>query len=365
MTILWSKSTNPLCLTSQYSWILGAVRLLVFSNPFCMVSINFLYCRSLHPAAQIASGEMSATLSLAPNYDNRIDDLTQSSMSWDSMMSKWEGSVRNPFRSACKMAGGLRETASEALCHFPGQWWMVNLYLRIFSFSLNNRGFGILLRSLSPNSPFSGLWSVTTIRFGQPITNIQHFSNAHAIAAALPLIGAYLHLANIGRQPTGALSVIHMQYFCSSRKPIPSLLLSGVRQVTRFFSNVEIPFLTKSTMTFFECSNASLRLLSHTRCESHLTKSRNGSMTGPSEYAQATWLTSLNHDLTSVRVLGIGKPNIASSMDSEGVIPEGVFGGLQTALCLGKIGIFLCWARFHFLRNEGENWRCERRPLQC
>ena len=48
-------------------------------------------------------------------------------MTSDSMMSTWESSVGNPFKSACKMAGGLRETALEALCHFPGQCWMVNL----------------------------------------------------------------------------------------------------------------------------------------------------------------------------------------------------------------------------------------------
>ena len=137
-----------------------------------MVSINFLYCRSLHPAARIASGEMSATLSLAPNDDNRVVDFTQSSMPSDSMMFTWEGLVGNPFRSAFKMAGGLRKTPSEALCNFPGQCWMVNLYLRVFSFSLNNQGFGILLRSLSLNSPFCGSWSVTTISFGQPIMNI-------------------------------------------------------------------------------------------------------------------------------------------------------------------------------------------------
>ena len=257
MTILSSKSTNPSstlrrCLTSQYSQISGAVRLRVFLNPFCMVSINFLYRRSLCPAARIASGEMRATLSLALN-DNTVVDLTQSSMWSDSMMSNWEGSVGKPFRSACKMVGGLRETASEALCYFPGQCWMVNLYPRVFSFSLNNWEFEILLRSLSPKSPFSGSWSVTTIRFGQPIMNIRHFSNAHAIAATSPSIGVYLDSAsmqnlmpaNIRCQPsgqqTGALSVVHMQYFCSSRKPIPSLLQSGVRQVTRFFSNVKIP----------------------------------------------------------------------------------------------------------------------------
>ena len=144
----------------------------------------FFVLQSLCPAARIASGEMSATLSLALSDDYRVVDLTQSSMSSDSMMSTWEGSVGNPFRRACKMAGGLHETASEALCHFPGQFWMANLYLRVFSFSLNNRGFGILLRPLSPKSPCSGSWFVTTIWFGQPITNIQHFSNSHAIAAA-------------------------------------------------------------------------------------------------------------------------------------------------------------------------------------
>ena len=88
---------------------------------------------------------------------------------------------------------------------------MVNLYLKVFSFSLNNWGFRILLRSLSLNSPFSGSWSVTPIKFGQPITNIQKFSNAHVIAAASPSIGAYLRSAsmqnllpkNIRRQPSG------------------------------------------------------------------------------------------------------------------------------------------------------------------
>ena len=74
-----------------------------------MVSINFLYCRSLCPAARIVSGEMSATLLLAPNDDNRVVDLTQSSMLSDSMMSNWEGSVGNPFRSACKMASATSQ----------------------------------------------------------------------------------------------------------------------------------------------------------------------------------------------------------------------------------------------------------------
>ena len=72
------------------------------------------------------------------------------------------------------VAGGLRETASEALCYFPGQCWVINLNLRVFSFSLNNREFEILLRSLSPKSPFSGSWSVTTIRLGLTPTHYEH-----------------------------------------------------------------------------------------------------------------------------------------------------------------------------------------------
>ena len=73
----------------------------------------------------------------------------------------------------------------------PGQCWMLKEYRRHFSFSLKRRGLCTLLRSLSPNIPVSGWWSVTTIICGQPMTNIQHFSSAQAIAAASPSIGAY------------------------------------------------------------------------------------------------------------------------------------------------------------------------------
>ena len=54
----------------------------------------------------------------------------------------------------------------------------------------------------------------------------------------------------------------------------------------------------------------------HIKCESCLMR--------PSEYALVTWLTSPNHDLASVNVFGMGKLNIVSSMDLEGVTPEGV-----------------------------------------
>ena len=151
------------------------------------------------------------------------------------------------------------------------------------------------------------------------MTNIRHFSKANSIAAASPLIGAYLLSASIQNllpanirchpsgQQTGALSVVHEQCFCNRRKPIPSLLISGARQVMRFFSNVAMPFRTRSTMTCLECWNAASRPWSQAKSESRLTRSRKGSMTGPSEYAQATWLTCPNHDLASVSVFGIGK----------------------------------------------------------
>ena len=76
---------------------------------------------------------------------------------------------------------------------------------------------------------------------------MRYFSNANAIAAVSPSIGAYIRSAsmqnllpaNIRRQPsgqqTGALSVVHEQYYCSSRKPISSLLQSRARQVARSF----------------------------------------------------------------------------------------------------------------------------------
>ena len=102
------------------------------------------------------------------------------------------------------------------------------------------------------------------------MTNIRHFSKAYAIAAASPSISAYLLSASIQNllpanirchpsgQQTGALSVVQEQCFCNRSKPIPSLFQSGARQVMRFFSNVAMPFRTRSTMTRLECWNAAL-----------------------------------------------------------------------------------------------------------
>ena len=194
MTILWSKSTRLLsvlkcCLISQYSWTSGAVRLHVLGNPFCISSISLVYCGSLCLAAWMRSSEVSAISLFTPNIANRVVDLTQSFMSLDTVMSDREGSAGSMFRSACKIVTELWEIASEALCLFPGQCWRVSLYLKAFSFILNSCGFWILLQ----NNPFSGSWSVTTIRVGQPMENMWYFSNAHAIAAASPSIGMYLN----------------------------------------------------------------------------------------------------------------------------------------------------------------------------
>ena len=184
---------------------------------------------------------VSAILSFSLNIADRVVDSTQLFMLLAFVMLDWESSAGSMLRSYCKMATGLQETVSEALCCFPGKFWMVNLYLRIFFFSLNNRGFWSLLRSLSPNYPFSCSWSVTTMRLGQSMINMQHFSNVHAIAAVSPSISMYLHSVSIWNlmpvnirhqcsgQQTGALSVVHEQCFCWSRKPILSLLQSRVR----------------------------------------------------------------------------------------------------------------------------------------
>ena len=75
--------------------------------------------------------------------------------------------------------------------------------------------------------------------------------------------------------------------------------------MTRSFSNVAMPFQTKSIMTCLECWNAVLRLWFYVKCKFCLMRSQMGSMTGPSKYAQATWLTNPNHDLALVSVLGI------------------------------------------------------------
>ena len=113
----------------------------VLGNPFCIVLMSSMYCGSLCPAARMRSGEVRAVLQFAPNVAMVVVDTTQSSMSSDSVTSDCVGLAGNTSSSDFNTLVGLRETASEALCHFPGQCWIVNLYLSVFSFSLNNLGF--------------------------------------------------------------------------------------------------------------------------------------------------------------------------------------------------------------------------------
>ena len=231
-----------------------------------------LYCGSPGPAAWIRSGDMMAILLLPANVAIKAVDSVISLILLNSSISDWNGFAGNTSRRAWTIATEWQETVSEPLCHFLGQCWMVNWYVRVFSLSQNNRGFWILLRSWSPNNPFSGSWSVTTMTFRQPMKNIWPFSNAHAIAAVLPSIGAYLCLAsvqnllpeNIREQSSGqqirAFSIVHWQCFCRSRKPISSLIQSRARQVTQSLSNVVTPFWTSSIITCLESLNVSSKL---------------------------------------------------------------------------------------------------------
>ena len=144
----------------------------------------------------------------------------------------------------------------------------------------------------------SGSWSLITMMLGKPMTNIWHFSNAHAASSS---IGAYLRSAsvknllpaNIRHQPSGqqfrAFSIVHWQCFCRSRKSISSLLQSQARQVTRSLSNIATLFWTRSIITRLESLNVSSRLWFQVNLGLCLVRSQKSSMTWPNEYAKANW----------------------------------------------------------------------------
>ena len=108
-----------------------------------------------------------------------------------------DGYVEHRLIRAFTVATGLQEMALGPLCHLPGQCWMVKKYLKYFSLSLKKHRLCTLLRSLSPNIPVSGWWSVTTITFRQLMINMCHFLSAQVIAAAWPSMGAYQHYASM------------------------------------------------------------------------------------------------------------------------------------------------------------------------
>ena len=189
---------------------------------------------------------------------------------WTSLEDEW---VRHWLIRASTMATGLRETASAPSCHLPGQCWILKEYLRYFSFSLKRHGLCNLLRSLSPNIPVSGWWSVITNIYGQPKMNIRHFSSAQVIAAASPSIGAYWCSALVqnllpankmchpSRQHISTFSVGHVQYFCNYRKPMPSLLQSGARQVTLLMSKMVTTFFYQAQYDLFRLLECFFKVL--------------------------------------------------------------------------------------------------------
>ena len=120
------------------------------------------------------------------------------------------------------LAIGLQEIAPEPLCPLTKQKWIIKKYLTDFSLSLMRRGLYILLSSLSSDTPVKGWWSDTTIMLGQSMINMRHLSNAQAIAAASPSIGAYRSTGSVQNQGLGmgrmelmSLSLVFCYFFFS------------------------------------------------------------------------------------------------------------------------------------------------------
>ena len=84
----------------------------------------------------------------------------------------------------------FRETASAALCHFPGPYWMVKWYWKQFSFNLSILRLTIVLKSQWLKRFSRALWSVMTIRFLQPKINILAVFIPQAMAKAFPSVDA-------------------------------------------------------------------------------------------------------------------------------------------------------------------------------
>ena len=168
-------------------------------------------------SAQMWSGDMAVTL-LKLIIACMVDNSIAASIFSNRWISLKEGCMGHRLRRASTVATGLWDIVLALLCHLPGQCWMVKKYFNDFFLSLKRRWFYILLGSLSPTIPISDWWSVT-ITFVQPIMNMQHLSNAQAIAADSPSVGTYwcsasvqnLLPANTMRYPSGqhtrALSV--------------------------------------------------------------------------------------------------------------------------------------------------------------
>ena len=129
--------------------------------------------------------------------------------------------------------GGFLDTLSPVLCHLPGQYCIVKVYWRVFSFNFKICGFIIVYKSLFLKIGGKGLWSVITIKSWQPRTNILTLFRPHATARASPSVDEYhfsvglmsLDPANVNCHPLGqqvsAFAVLHWQYCCKTTYLIP------------------------------------------------------------------------------------------------------------------------------------------------
>merc|ERR1712082_490753 len=86
--------------------------------------------------------------------------------------------------------------------NFPWRYWMSNLSLMHFSFSLYSLGLGMSARLLSPRMGMRDWWSTVTRRSGHPSVNILAFSSAQATPSASPSMGAYLDSARSTWEPS-------------------------------------------------------------------------------------------------------------------------------------------------------------------
>lgn len=102
---------------------------------------------------------------------------------------------------------GSWETESAPQSHFPGQYWTVYCYWRVFSFRDCNLELVMLLIFLSLSIPKRGLWSMTTMSSLHPKTNICVLLRLQVTARHSPSVSAYqlsgsvinLHPSSIAR----------------------------------------------------------------------------------------------------------------------------------------------------------------------
>ena len=83
----------------------------------------------------------------------------------------------------------------------------------------------------------------------------------------------------------------HWQCFWKSQYPIPSLLQSVARQVSRSFSKMVTPSLMRLVISDLDASNACCRSSFQENGVEGLRSARKGDITDAMEKAYATWLT--------------------------------------------------------------------------